>query len=231
MLETSPITKIKGIGPKSAEAYARAGIETVGDLIRYYPRTYDRFEDPVDASGLSAADDGATAAVEGYIEKQLSVRFLKAFRIVTGKIRTGGICLDVTWFNMPFMKNQVRPGISYIFRGQIKAKGKKFYLLQPKVYDLFDYARLQKSLQPVYPLTAGLTENSLRKALKNAFCGQDPLVFQPDILPESMRKKYGLPAMKETITTIHFPENEDALENARHRLVFEEFLTDRKSVV
>ena len=164
MQETSPITKIKGIGPKSAAVYEKAGIRTVGDLIRYYPRTYDEMKDPVELSTLSVRDDGAVVAVEGHVEAALSVRYLKNFRIVTGKIRSHGESLDVTWFNMPFMRSQVHPGTTYIFRGQIKAKGRSFYLLQPKVYDLCDYALLQKNLQPVYPLTAGLSEHSLRKA-------------------------------------------------------------------
>lgn len=223
MQETSPITKIKGIGQKSAEAYEKAGISTVGDLVRYFPRTYDEMEDPVRASQLTSEDDGKMVAVEGHIENSLSVRFLKAFRIVTGKIRTDGIYVDVTWFNMPFMRNQVHPGTTYIFRGQVKAKGRKFYLLQPKVYDLYDYAQLQKSLQPVYPLTAGLTENSLRKSLSNALFGPDPLVFGPDPLPLKIRQQYSLPEEKETIRAIHFPESRDLLRHARRRLVFEEF--------
>lgn len=223
MQQTAPVTKIKGIGPKSAAVYEKAGIRTVGDLIRYYPRTYDTMEDPVNAAELSPDDEGRLVAVQGHLETALSVRFLKSFRIVTGKIRTCGIYLEVTWFNMPFMRSQVHPGMTYIFRGQIKAKGKKFYLLQPKVYDLFDYANLQKSLQPVYPLTSGLTENSLRKSLDKVLFGEDPLVFDQDPLPPEIRQRFQLPGEKETIRTIHFPESREALERARHRLVFEEF--------
>lgn len=223
MLETSPITCIKGIGPKSAAVYEKANIRTVGDLVHYYPRDYETMEDPVKASGLTPDDDGKTVAVEGHIESALSVRFLKAFRVVTGKIRTDGIYLDVTWFNMPFMRSQVRPGMTYIFRGQVKARGRKVYLLQPRVYDLFDYAKLQKSLQPVYPLTSGLTENSLRRSLERAFFGDDPLVFLSDPLPEDIRNTYGLCGEKETMRAIHFPDSKETLEKARYRLVFEEF--------
>ena len=223
MQETSPITKIKGIGPKSAAIYEKAGIRTVGDLIRYYPRAYDEMKNPVELSTLSAGDDGAVVAVEGHVEAALSVRYLKNFRIVTGKIRSHGETLDVTWFNMPFMRSQVHPGTTYIFRGQVKAKGRSFYLLQPKVYDLCDYALLQKSLQPVYPLTAGLSEHSLRKALRQVLLGEDPLDFSMDPLPEWIRERYRLPPVRETIQAIHFPQSKDQLQDARHRLVFEEF--------
>ena len=223
MQETSPIIKIKGLGPKSAAVYEKAGIRTVGDLIRYYPRTYDEMKDPVELSTLSVRDDGAVVAVEGHVEAALSVRYLKNFRIVTGKIRSHGESLDVTWFNMPFMRSQVHPGTTYIFRGQIKAKGRSFYLLQPKVYDLCDYALLQKNLQPVYPLTAGLSEHSLRKALRQVLLGEDPLDFSMDPLPEWIRVRYSLPPVRETIRAIHFPQSKDQLQDTRHRLVFEEF--------
>ena len=223
MQETSPITKIKGIGPKSAAIYEKAGIRTVGDLIRYYPRAYDEMKNPVELSTLSAGDDGAVVAVEGHVEAALSVRYLRNFRIVTGKIRSHGETLDVTWFNMPFMRSQVHPGTTYIFRGQVKAKGRSFYLLQPKVYDLCDYALLQKSLQPVYPLTAGLSEHSLRKALRQVLLGEAPLDFSMDPLPEWIMERYRLPPVRETIRAIHFPQSKDQLQDARHRLVFEEF--------
>lgn len=224
MVESAPITRIKGIGPKTAQAYEKVGIKTVGDLIRFYPRSYDQMEDPVRAGDLTAEDQGRTVAVEGHIETGLTVRFLNSFKIITGKIRTGGTYLDVTWFNQPFMRNLVRPGTTYIFRGQVKVKGKKPTLLQPKVYDLYEYVRLQKSLQPIYPLTQGLTENGLRKALDLALFGPDPVDLKADSLPEDLREKYRLSPFRETIRTIHFPQSREALGRARRRLVFEEFL-------
>ncbi|HCI73868.1 MAG TPA: ATP-dependent DNA helicase RecG [Lachnospiraceae bacterium] len=223
MTEASPITSIKGIGPKSSEHFAKAGIRTVGDLVRYYPRGYDRFEEPVKAGTLSVFDDGRLVAVEGAIERALSVRYVKSFRITAGKILTDGGYLDVTWFNMPFLRNQVHPGTRYIFRGRIRAKGSRIFLQQPRIYDLYDYTQLQKTMQPVYPLVRGLTENALRKALREAFFGQDHIDLSQDPLPAWMRRKYTLPERKETVRGIHFPEGEEALSRARRRLVFEEF--------
>lgn len=139
MTESSPVTAVKGIGPKSSENFARAGIYTVADLCEYYPRRYDSFEAPVSAGGLSVFDDGKTVAVEGVIERALSVRYLNSYKITTGKILSNGVYLDVTWFNMPFLRNQVKPGARYVFRGSIKAKGNRVFLQQPKIYDLFDY--------------------------------------------------------------------------------------------
>lgn len=223
MTESSPITAVKGIGPKSSENFARAGIETVQDLIRYYPRGYESFEAPVSAGSLSVFDDGKVVAVEGVIERALSVRYLNSFRITTGKILSDGVYLDVTWYNMPFLRNQVHPGTSYVFRGRIKAKGKRIFLQQPKVYDLFDYERLRKTLQPVYPLVRGLTEHALRKALKEVFFGENRIGSVADPFPEDMKSAYDLEDRNAAVRGIHFPEDQDALIRFRRRLVFEEF--------
>ena len=223
MQESSPITAIKGIGPKSAENFQKAGIATVQDLISYYPRTYDVCEDPVPAGGLTVFDDGRLVAVEGRIERSLSVRYLRSFKITTGKILSGGVYLDVTWYNMPFIRGQVQPGVTYVFRGRIRAKGSRIFLQQPKVYDLYDYAQLKKTYQPVYPLVRGLTENALKKALREAFFGADPLDLSEDYLPPDMLGKYDLAPRKDAVRGIHFPNDTQTLQMARRRLVFEEF--------
>lgn len=224
MTDDSPIIQIKGIGPKSAEHFHKAGIETVGDLIRYFPREYDVFEDPVPIGTLSASDDGKVTAVEGQIQRQLSVRFLRSVRIVTGKIVSGGAVIDVTWYNMPFMRSQVLPGVTYIFRGSVRAKGDKIFLQQPKVYDVFDYTLLKKTLQPVYPLVRGLTENSLRRALKEVLCGTGCVDLSEDFIPADIVKEYGLMTQEEAVREVHFPKNKDVLSQARRRLAFDEFL-------
>ena len=223
MTESSPITAVKGIGLKSSEKFKRAGIETVGDLVRYYPKGYDTFEEPVSADSLSVRDDGRLVAVEGAIERALSVRYLNSFKITTGKILSEGVYLDVTWYNMPFLKSQVQPGTRYVFRGRIRAKGKKIFLQQPRVYAPSDYEQLRKTLQPVYPLARGLTENALRKALKEAFFGSDHIDLSADPFPESMRERYELSERKSAVRGIHFPENREMLFASRKRLVFEEF--------
>ena len=223
MTDSSPITAVKGIGPKSSENFHRAGIRTVGDLVRYYPRGYDAFDAPVRAGGLSVFDDGRVVAVEGEIERALSVRYLNAFRITTGKILSDGVYLDVTWYNMPYLRNQVHPGVRYVFRGRIRAKGMRVFLQQPKVYDLFDYEQLQKTLQPVYPLVKGLTENALRRALHEVFFGAAHRPAGPDPFPEAMLKKYDLTDRERAVRGIHFPKDSQALARARRRLVFEEF--------
>ena len=141
MNQSSPLIVLKGIGEKTEKNFQKAGIFTLGDLINYFPRAYDSFEEPVDPSALV---DGQIQAVCGSVEKGLAVRHIKQFQIVTGKIRcervgntfgqpaeTGSVA--VTWFNMSYLRNTIKPGNRYVFRGRVKKKGQSFTLEQPAV--------------------------------------------------------------------------------------------------
>lgn len=213
----SSLTELKGIGDKTAQVFSRAGIDTLEDLIGYYPRTYDSFQEPV---GIADLTDGQVMAVCGFIEKTLSVRRLNKFQIITGKIRDGQETVAVTWFNMPYLRSTIKPGSRYVFRGRVKKKGKILVLEQPAVYDLFQYAEKVKQLQPVYPLVSGLSMNMLNKCLTQALAELD---LSKDYLPLEIRKKYELAEYNYAIHQIHFPKDFHEMLLARKRLVFDEF--------
>ena len=217
MNQESPITVLKGIGEKTGQNFARAGIFTLGDLIGYYPRAYDSFQEP---TGISQLADGQIGAVCGFIEKSLSVRRLNRYQIITGKIRTEDGLLPVTWFNMPYLRSTIRPGCRYVFRGRVRKKGQNLILEQPAVYDLFQYADKTKQLQPVYSLVSGLTSNMLDKALRQAL---QELDLSADYMPKNIREKYQLAEYNFAINKIHFPADQHEMLMARRRLVFDEF--------
>ena len=217
MDQKSPLTVLKGIGEKTEKIFARAGIFTLGDLIRYYPRAYDSFEEPVDIQNLT---DGRIQAVCGFIEKTLSVQHVKQYQIVTGKVRAGTESVSVTWFNMPYLRNTVKPGCRYVFRGRVKKRGKGVVLEQPAIFDLFQYAEKVKQLQPVYPLVSGLTANMLDKALRQAL---EILDLSRDYLPVKVRKQYELAEYNYAVHQIHYPKDFHEMLMARKRLVFDEF--------
>lgn len=213
----SSLTVLKGIGEKTCQAFARAGICSLGDLVCYFPRAYDTFEEPTDIDKLT---DGQTQAVCGFIEKTLSVRRMGRYQIVTGKIRDGDHAVSVTWFNMPYLRATVKPGCRYVFRGRVKKKGNSVFLAQPAIYDLFQYEQKVRELQPVYPLVSGLTPRMLENAISQALDGLD---LSRDFLPRAIRQKYELAEYNYALHEIHRPRDFHEMLMARKRLVFDEF--------
>ena len=213
-----PVTALKGVGEKSAGHFAAAGITTIEDLIGYYPVRYEKYDEP----GLIGDEaDGRITAVCGFIEKTLTVRRAGRYQITSGKIITPDEQIPVSWFNMPYLRGSIKPGVTKVFRGRVKRGGKRVTLQQPRVYDTEEYAKKTKALQPVYPLVKGLTENMLRKAMAQALSGTGG---GADYLPDEIREKYSLGALSFAMEQIHFPTGEHELVLARERLVFDEFL-------
>ncbi len=213
-----PVTALKGIGGKSAEKFAQAGISTIGDLIGYYPVRYEKYDEPGMPGELT---DGRIAAVCGFIEKQLTVKRSGRGQITAGKIISGEGAVQVMWFNMPYLRAGLKPGVMKVFRGRVSQKGRRIILLQPQVFDPEVYAEKTKALQPVYPLVKGLTENMLRKAISQAL---EMTGGGPDHLPDGIREKYKVSVLPFAIEQIHFPTSMHELVIARERLVFDEFL-------
>ena len=214
-----PLTQLKGVGPKTAEKFSAAGLQTLEDLITFYPRRYDSFDEPKQT--IRDAADGQLLAVCGFIDGKLSVSYAGKFKITSGKIRAGQETIQVAWFNMPYLKNALTPGKKYVFRGYVKHRGQAVRLSQPAVYDPDAYLDLMKTLQPVYPLGKGLKEGMLRRAMERAFEEAAPF---GDFLPQELLDDYDLMDEDNALLSIHFPEAQADMLRARKRLVFDEFL-------
>ena len=218
----APITVLGGIGEKTADKFRRAGIFTLADLLAYYPRTYDHFESPVAIKEAKEAADGIKTAVCGFVMQSVSVRYAGKYAIASTVIcDREQTQLPVAWFNMPYLKNVLKPGTWHVFRGTIKEKGRRKVLSQPGIYSLQDYEELSKNLQPVYPLTGDLKAPALGRAIKKAFCAAD---IPEDFLPEYIRARWKLQELGPALGQIHFPDDMAHCLEARRRIVFDEFL-------
>ncbi len=213
------ITKIKGIGEKTAVLFAKAGIHTIEDLVQYYPRAYETYGEPVE---LSEAEDGKKCAVFGYILSVSSVKKYTKYQVFTAQIKAGGEVMQGTWFNMPFLRNYFQRGGQYIFRGVLCRRGNQYRMEQPETYSLGDYEKLLHVMQPKYSLTAGLTGKMVTKAVRQVL--DDGEINMEEHLPEEIRKCYGLLPKWQAVRQVHFPACEDEMRRARDRLVFDEFL-------
>ena len=213
----APIDSLKGIGAKTKQTFEKAGIETLEDLIHYYPREYERYEAPVPVMELK---EGMYAAVSGRLLAPLQTRYVRGLSITSGLFGDGLESILVSWFNMPYLKNSLRSGVPYIFRGRIKAKGDRLILEQPAVFKPEQYQAVLGTMLPVYTLVKGMTNQMVTKAIRQVLEHRGLLA---EHLPEAIRERYQMAEYNFSLEQIHFPKSEEGLREARKRLVFDEF--------
>ena len=211
------ILTIKGVGEKTAALFMRLDIHTVDDLLHYYPRGYNHFEEPVPVRELMP---DTVAACAGMLEKTPGLARFKHMQVVTAALRDDSGAVSLTWYNMPYLKTTLKPGVPYIFRGRVVRKRGRLTMEQPEVYSPADYGKLLTALHPVYGQTKGLGNKAIEKAVTQALMDRQ---LERDYLPESIRTRYQLAEYNYALEHIHFPEDEKELLFARKRLVFDEF--------
>lgn len=217
MADRTPITQLKGIGDKTAKLFAKLGIYTVEDLLIYFPRDYETFKEVV---SVADAPTGCINAIQASICGNPTVKKIRNLIIINVLVKDQSGVMQLTFFNMPFLKNVLKSGSTFVFRGQIQAKGPAKIMEQPKMYSPAEYHGLLKFIQPRYALTKGLTNQAIQKAMKQVLTFYP---FEQDLYPNYMKGEYRLISYKEAIQGIHFPMDYEQLVAARRRLVFDEF--------
>lgn len=221
MLIQSKITDLKGIGDKTAKYFAKLNIGTVEDLLYYFPRGYESFNPPCKIGELLPEETQAVyARVTGRINEKKIKKGSRTLTITTTAVSDASGTLQLTFFNMPYIKNMLKTGGFYVFRGKPVFKGISATMEQPALFALDEYEKLQNSLLPVYPLTKGLTNHTFRKSLAQAL---GSCVLEEEYYPGTLVDSLGLLSQKEALQKIHFPENFEEAAAARKRFVFDEF--------
>ena len=219
MNENSRIIEMKGIGEKTAELFARVGIRTVGDLIRYYPRSYEIFEDPVP---IAEVCEGKVCTVTGAVFGRIQVSGTRNMQVTTLYLKDLTGTLKVIWFRMPFLRNTLGKGGALTLRGRVMRKRDGLVMEHPEIfYPAAKYEEKRDSMQPVYTLTAGLSNNAVVKAVRQAL---ECVNARQDLLPEALAEKYHFMPYEAAVRRMHFPESKAGFLEARKRFVFEEFL-------
>ena len=219
MNETARISTLKGIGEKTEKIFQKAGIYTVGDLIRYFPRGYDVYEEPVPISEL---EEGKTMTVTGSVYGRIQVGGSPKMQITTVYLKDITGTLKVIWFRMPFLRNTLAKAGVITLRGRVIRKREGLVMEHPEVFcPASKYDLKQDTLQPVYPLVTGLTNHAVMKAVRQVLEDCD---VGEGILPKDIAREYQLSDYRQAIYGIHFPKDKEEFYHARKRLVFEEFM-------
>lgn len=228
MNNNTPITSIKGVGEKTAKLFQKLDIFTVGDLVSHYPRDYETFQEPVT---IGEAKPGELCAVYASVTAIPNQKKVRNLTILNVNIRDNTGNMQLTFFNMPFLKKVLKPGGFYMFRGLVQTSG-KFHagmkpgnaslkiMEQPKIYSLEEYRKLTNLLQPKYALTKGLTNQAVQKAVRQALTFYE---YEEEYYPDDIVKEHKLVSRKEALSAMHFPVDFDNMLEARRRVVFDEF--------
>ncbi len=217
-MNQEPVTSLKGIGEKTGALFRRLGVETVEDLLHDYPRAYDAYEPPV---AIGQVKEGGMCTVCGQLLKTATVRRFQNMQVIVTVVRDLTGTLQLTWFNMPYLRTALQMGRVLVFRGRVVKKGNRLTMEQPEIYTQDAYEEKMSSLQPIYGQTKGLGNKAIVKAVAQALKQRQ---LEREYLPANLRKKYELAEYNYALEHIHFPSGHQELLAARKRLVFDEFL-------
>ena len=220
----APVQYIKGIGPKRAKHLKRLDIENIMDLFYYVPRQYSDRSEITPISDIKDLEGEVT--IQGKVVSVQQISPKRGMKIIKVGIHDGtGLAFGV-WFNQPYIKQYFENGDKVIFNGKVNKKNYKRYRkieLSNPIYENLDNGRNvhTKRIVPIYALTDGVTQKNIREWVKN---GLDKYLYKmPEMIPPYFVDKFKLLDIDAAIRAIHFPENKDLLDEAKRRLIFEDF--------
>lgn len=218
MNDKTPLRELKGVGEKTEKLFQKIGITTAEELLRYYPRTYDIYEEPVE---IASAEEDKTVSIRATIATGIYINQIRNLQVLTTTVADASGRLPVAWFNAPYLRGTLKKGSVFILRGKIIRKKGRPQMEHPEIFTPAAYEEIIHSMQPVYGLTKGLSNKMITKLVHQIL---DTRPLHGEYLPEEIRERYQLAEANYAIRTIHFPKNMQELLTARKRLVFDEFL-------
>ena len=215
---TDPVTLLRGVGPAKAKQLAALNIHTLGDLICHFPRGY---EDRTRLTTIDKLEPDVPACFKAMVmNAPRTAHIRKGLNITKVQVADGTARLNLTFFNRKFAAEQLQYGSEYIFYGTLSGDFAGYNMPSPVFESLDSPPLVTRRVMPIYPLTAGLTNGALSGLVRQALSLCDP---PEEILPESVRRQYGILPAERAYRAIHEPASMEEAEQAKQRLIFEEF--------
>ena len=212
------LRELKGVGEKTEKLFQKLDIITTDDLLHYYPRNYDIYKSPEEIGSLK---ENSVAAIRATITTGVYANKIRNLQVISVTVADTTGRLPVVWFNAPYLKSTLKKGSCFILRGKVSRKKGRLEMEHPEIFTPAAYDEILHSMQPIYGLTAGLTNKLITKLMHQVLEGQG---LQAEFLPDEIKEFYHLADDNYAISAIHFPANMQELLVARKRLVFDEFL-------
>lgn len=214
-----PVTYIKGVGPKRAEHYAKLGIETAYDLLCHFPRDYI---DYTQQTPIREAPFNEPCVIKAKLIKKLTPAFIrKGLTVFKAVLTDGSDDLTMIIYNAEYLFRTLCDGREYILYGKVGGTAFRREISSP----LMIPADSPDKIQPIYHLTDGITQNTLRQAIHNALDSLGGSIYEP--MPKELMQRYSLCSLAYAFENIHFPKDDHSLAVAKRRLVFDELFTLR----
>ena len=213
-----PVTILKGVGPTMAKRFAQLNIFTLQDLICHFPRGYEDRTRLITIDKLEIDVPACFKAVVMNTPRTAHIR--KGLDITRVQVADHTARLNLTFFNNKFAAEQLRYGEEYIFYGAVTGDYAGYSMTNPVFETVSSQPVSTRRVLPIYPLTAGLSNAAMLKAVRQALSICDP---PAEILPESVRREYGILGADRAYYAIHEPQSMAEAELAKKRLIFEEF--------
>ena len=214
----APLTVLQGVGPRHAQTLAELGMQTLGDMLYYFPR---RYEDYSQLKPIKSLWYGEQITVIGTIQS-VHTRPIRggSASIIEAILSDGTGALRLSWFNQPWMANRLKEEMQISVSGKVEQYLGRLVMNQPD-WEPVDIEHLHTNrIVPIYPLTARITQKWLRNLMNQVVTYWAPAVV--DSLPESTRKDARLMPLGQALLQAHFPDTQDSLKTARERLAFDE---------
>ena len=217
LLNGEKLSVLKGIGEKSEKLFEKVGVTSLNQLLHFYPRAYDPYGRAVSLDELKS---GEKMAVRITVTKAPTLRTGGRTPVTILTVQQDFQLLEVIWYHLPYLRKILKRGAVFVLRGVVTRRTGRWHMEHPEIFTPAAYEAIESSVQPVYPLTAGLSNKTVQKAVRQIFERYEI----DDYLPESLRREQSLCVRSEALYNIHFPRDTERLRQARNRIIFDEFL-------
>lgn len=223
MVLKDPITILPFVGRTYATKLDKLGIETVQDLLFFFPRTYQDTRLITQISELN--DNTKSYSILATVNSIKNIRTrTRGLTIQKANVSDDTGDINITWFNQPFLPKNLKEGSVAYFSGKLNPRSLIPELISP-TYDVVNDAQINLArIVPIYPLTSGISSKWLRRRIFELVELIASIKDFKDSLPKKMKEKYDLIELEEAIKEVHFPKSKETLVNARKRLSFDELL-------
>lgn len=211
----SPLERVKGVGEKTGEQFALAGLHTIGDLITFLPRGYEDFSHVTKIINI----DPGKATIQAHVEKIATRPVRRGLRITTATLVDDTGKLQAVWFNQPYRESQLKSGEEFYFSGEFEFSYNRYQLSNPSAEKVSEVPVQTDRILPIYRSIKGLKSTLVRKILDEL---RPFITMLPETLPLSIIEKEKLVSRSEAVGAMHFPKSPKDIETARERLAFEE---------